>query len=510
METAILDEKDQTNDMTEIGRYLHCLDQVLAKGDIRMKKVLAIDMGATSIRGILGFVEDGKLVLKEVMRFEHKMQEMDGRLRWDMDGLMKHIKEAILLDPDIRSVGIDTWGVDFGLIGMDGKLLDVPICYRDPLHQSGFEEAVSKLSEESIFGETGTQIMSINTLFQLLAYRKHAPEKFAQIQKVLMMPDLIQYLLTGEMVGEETIWSTSQILNLQTGDYSDRLLQEFDIPRAILPKQVKPGHITGNLKNSFVEELRERDVEVISVCGHDTASAVLLTDSMYDEDTMFLSCGTWSLFGVREDLPNLSKEAYRCDMTNELGYASTPLFFKNMTGLYLLEKYKQQLETELGRKVGFSEITSYVQESYQKNPDMESIIDMADARFGDERMNAKEAIDSYLKEKGLPLPIDRMDYFRVIYESMTMKYFEIKQSLEEITGKSYKKLHIIGGGGKSSLLCQLIADRLQVDVKAGPFEASALGNILVQLKNAGEILSMEAGVQMALDSQETYRYFAKK
>ncbi len=472
-----------------------------------MKKVLAIDMGATSIRGILGYVKDNRLELEEVMRFEHKMQEEEGRLRWDMDGILRNITDAIVSHKEeIVSVGIDTWGVDFGLVDEDGKLLDRPICYRDAKHQKGFETAIETLGEETIFEETGTQIMSINTLFQLLAYRMLSPEKFQKIGKILMMPDLIQFLLTGRTVGEETIWSTSQILNLETGDYSKGLLEAFGLRREIFPDLVKAGHVTGNLKESSIEELKGLDIDVISVCGHDTASAVLLTDSMSDADTMFLSCGTWSLFGVRADKPNLGKEAFRCNMTNELGLDSAPLFFKNMTGLFLLEKYKQQLEDKLKKKLKFDEITSYVKESVQKEPVQNSIIDMEDAGFADEKMNAKSAIDAYLTKQNLPLPGGDMDYFRVIYESMTVKYMEIKKSLEEITGRTYTKIHMIGGGAKSSLLCQMIADKLKVDVKAGPFEASALGNILIQLRSAGEIGSIEEGIRMASDSQEVKRY----
>lgn len=472
-----------------------------------MKKVLAVDMGATSIRGILGYMEDGKLVLKEVMRFAHKMTEYKDRLRWDMDGLMKHIIGAIAENKDeIVSVGIDTWGVDFGLLDKEGNLLDRPICYRDSYNIKGYDEAVKVLSEKEIFNETGTQIMSINTLFQLLAYRSMNKDKFKEIYKIILMPDLIQYLLTNKIVGEETIWSTTQILNLETGEYSQKILEAFQIPKDILPEIVKPGDITGSLKDSKIEELKGLDIDVISVCGHDTASAVLLTDAMIDEDTMFLSCGTWSLFGVKREKPDLSDKAYSYNMTNELGFESTPLFFKNITGLFLLEKYKSQYEEVLGRKLRFEEITEYVQESYKNMPTLESLIDMEDARFGSEEVVAKQAIDDYLIEHGKPIPESEMDYFRVIYESLAQKYLETKQSLEKITNKTYHKVHMIGGGAKSKLLCQLIADKLKVDVKAGPFEASALGNILIQLKNAGEITDIKEGIRLAFASEETYHY----
>lgn len=472
-----------------------------------MKKALAIDMGATSIRGIIGYIGDGGVKLEEVMRFSHEIKSSNGRLRWDFDELLKKIAQTINENADeISSVGIDTWGVDFGLINKDGKLIEPPVCYRDPEHQGGYDEAVKALSEKEIFAETGTQIMSINTLFQLLALKKVNPKGYEAAEKLLMLPDLIQYLLTGNMVGEETILSTTQILNLKTGDYSDKLLQAYGLDKDKLPKIVKAGSVTGNVKDGLIKELKNLNVDVISVCGHDTASAVLLTKVMTDEDTMFLSCGTWSLFGVRASSPDLSEKAYEKGLTNELGYDSTPLLFKNLTGLYLLEKYKTAYEKVLGKKLGFDEITAYVEDSIKEEETINNLIDMEDPRFGSEEADAKEAIDEFLKEKGLELPEHDMDYFRVIYESMVKKYSEVKASLEEISGKTYKKIHMIGGGAKSSLLCKLIAKRLDVEITAGPYEASALGNILVQLKALGEIASIEEGLEAVYKSQEIKTY----
>ena len=472
-----------------------------------MKKALAIDMGATSIRGIIGYIEDNEVKLEEVMRFSHEIKSSTGRLRWDFDELLNKIVSTIKENAnEISSVGIDTWGVDFGVIDKEGKLIEHPVCYRDPKHQEGYEEALKTLSEKEIFAETGTQIMGINTLFQLLALRKISPDTYEKTEKILMMPDLIQYLLTGNMVGEETILSTTQILNLKTGDYSEKLLKELNLDKNKLPKIAKAGSITGNVKTGLVEELKDLDVNVVSVCGHDTASAVLLTKVMTDADTMFLSCGTWSLFGIRAESPDLSEKAYEKGLTNELGFDSTPLLFKNLTGLYLLEKYKTGLEKKFGRKLGFDEITAYVEESLKKEETISSLIDMEDSRFGSEEADAKEVIDEYLKENGLKLPENEMDYFRVIYESMVKKYSEVKAALEEISGKKYKKIHMIGGGAKSSLLCRLIAKRLDVKITAGPYEASALGNILVQLKAMGEIGSIEEGLEAAYKSQEIKTY----
>ncbi len=472
-----------------------------------MKKVLAIDMGATSIRGILGFIEDNELKMQEVMRLPHDIVEDNNRHRWQWDKLIHTIVDTIEKYADeIVSVGIDTWGVDFGLLDESGELLETPIAYRDPKHQAGYELALKKLNKLQIFANTGTQIMTLNTLFQVLAFKKFHTEHFHKADKMLMLPDLIQYMLTGKMVGEETIWSTSQIMNLKDKTISNAIIDTFDIKKTLFPRIVKAGHITGNTRNARIERLQKTDVDVVSVCGHDTASAVLLTKANFDKDTMFLSCGTWSLIGARVDEADLSEKAYLANMTNELGYDSSTLLFKNITGLYLLEKYKKQLEAKLSQKVTFDDITAYVLNSYKERPAIDGLLDMEDARFAVDNIDAKEAIDTYLKEHGKSVPDNDMDYFRVIYESLVQKYDETKLSLEKITGKTYRKLHMIGGGAKSALLCELIVKKLGVELTAGPFEASALGNIIIQLKAQGEIADIDSGVSLALQSQKVKVY----
>lgn len=474
-----------------------------------MKKVLAIDMGATSIRGIISYVENGCLITKEVMRFTHKLEKQKGRLRWQWDKLISTIADTVKEHADeIESVAIDTWGVDFGCLDLDGKLIDTPIAYRDPKHSVGFKSALEKLGEEEIFTATGTQIMSINTLFQLLALRKESKEDYDKIDKVLMLPDLVAYLLCGKAVGEETIWSTSQIMDLSSRQYSEKILKTYGIEEKILPDIIKAGSVIGTTKNSKIEELRKYDIKVVSVCGHDTASAVLLTKAFTNNDYMFLSCGTWSLMGARAQEADLSKEAYKRTLTNELGYDSATLLFKNITGLYLLEKYKEQLEKNIGHKIDFSDINEYVLESFEHNKDFDLFIDMDDPSFAASDVEAKIAINEYLAKNGKNLPKTNMDYFRVIYESLVEKYLQTKKAVEARTKKKYKKLHIIGGGAKSELLCELIANKLEVSVTAGPFEASALGNILLQLKALGEIESIEEGLDLVEKSQEIKHYSA--
>ncbi len=472
-----------------------------------MKKVLAIDMGATSIRGILACVQDGRIHTEEVMRLSHDLEEEQGRLRWQWDKLRDTIRDTIIRHADaISSVAIDTWGVDFGCLDAQGNLLGNPIAYRDPGHGEGYRLALEKMSEEEIFANSGTQIMQINTLFQILALRQEAPQIYEKTDKILMLPDLLGYLLCGRMVGEETIWSTSQLMHLGGRQYSEEILDRMEIDRGILPKLVKAGSIIGSTRDAKIAELRAYDIPVVSVCGHDTASAVLLTKAFTDTDYMFLSCGTWSLLGARAEKADLSKEAYELNLTNELGYDSTTLLFQNITGLYLLEKYKAQMEERRGEKLDFQRITDYVLGARTKQRDFDLLVDMDDARFGASDVCAKSAIDACLREQGKDLPADDMEYFRIIYESLVEKYRRTKEAVEQRTKKKYTRLHVIGGGAKSEVLCRLIAEKLQVSLIAGPFEASALGNILLQLKAIGEIRSVEEGLELAMREQNIKQY----
>ena len=467
-----------------------------------MKKVLAIDMGSSSIRGCIGYIEEGRIENKEVMRMSHKIEEKDGRMRWEWDRIINCIADTICEYADeISSVAVDTWGVDFGILDREGELISTPIAYRDERHSDGFMEALEALGEESIFLNTGNQLMSINSLYQLLALRKHSKKEFDKTDKVLMMPALVNYMICGVKSGEETIWSTSQLLNLKSGKISEKIVKTFGLKESLFPDIHKPGLLIGNTKNSKIKKLKDKAVDVVSVCSHDTASAVILTESFTNQDTMFLSCGTWSLFGVKVDEAVISKEVFEVGLTNELGLNSTTMLFKNLTGLYLLEKFKQQLEEKLERKISFSEISEYVTVSYNKDKDFTSLIDMEDVRFSKEDIKAREAIDEYLKEKGYKVLGNDFEYFRLIYESMVYKYLSVKKLIEGITKKKYKKLHLIGGGARSEFLCRLLCDKLEMEVVAGPYEASALGNILVQLLSLGEVKDIESAKEAAFKSE---------
>ena len=467
-----------------------------------MKKVLAFDMGATSIRGIVGYIENAKFCTKEVMRMSHKIQKIDGRLYWDWEGIAKKIEETVLENPDVSTIGIESWGVDFGLIDQEGKLLQAPYSYRYEKFSVGREEAKALMEEFELFQNSGNQIMTINTVYQLLSLKKLNPEIYEKADKLLMIPDLLFYLLTGEKIGEESIWSTTGLYDLTNKTVSEHLFSKLQLRQNLVPKIVRAGEWKGNTKNAKLEKLRDLSIDVIPVCGHDTASALLMIDRNEEDTSLFLSCGTWSLIGAPVERAIVHREAYEKNLTNELSYQSETLFFKNITGLYLLEKYKAELEEKLERKISFSEISEFVKQDRENK----AIIDMDAEIFGREGIQVKQEIDSFIAAHGGIVPKEDFAYFTVIYESMVEKYREVKEDIEKILGRKFTKIHMIGGGARSEVLAEKIAQKLQVKVKAGPYESSALGNILLCLVHEKEVASIEEGRRLIYEASELKEY----
>lgn len=467
-----------------------------------MKCSLAFDMGATSIRGILGYVENGKLVTEEILRFSHDRVKIDERSRWDWEKIINNISETIFKYKDkIESVGIDTWGVDFGILDIHGNLIENPISYRDPKNVIGYETAQKKMSLENIFMATGNQIMSINTLFQILALKSQNEKSYEKIDKILMIPDLVNFILCGKKYSEATISSTSQLFNLEKNEFSNEILEKFNIPSNFFAPVIEQGDILGTLKESKIEKLRELNIPVISVASHDTASAALLTKAFTDSESLFLSCGTWSLIGCVTEKPIITKEAFKNSLTNETGYGNSNMFFTNITGLYLLEKLKLQLEEKEQREISFEEINNYIKSNEKKIP----YIDVGLPVFQGDEFDVMYEINKII-DKNLENPFD---YFTLIYKSLAKKYNEVIKDIKNITKRSFKRIHVIGGGAKSELLCQMIADYTELEIIAGPFEATAYGNILIQQIALGKIKSIEEGFELISESAKVYNYKPK-
>lgn len=470
-----------------------------------MKKSLAIDMGATSIRAILGYIDKGELLTEEVMRFNHVIKDIDGRKQWDLNGMLNKIENTILdYKDEIASIGVDTWGVDFALIDKDGSLVYNPTSYRDESCEIGYNSIDKKIDFKELFKKTGNQIMSINTLFQLETVKIKNSPYYEKACKLLMTPDLINYLLTGKGYGERTICSTSQMFDLEKGDWSYDLVKSLGLNKEILPEIINNKIVVGSTKNSLINSLRDLDIKVISVASHDTASAVYVTESYNNEDCLFLSSGTWSLIGCCNDKPILTNQAYDYSLTNETGYDNKNMFFKNVTGLYLIEKLRDDLLKDDGEKYSFDEITNLVENSSVSES---FIIDVDYEVFTKETNDFIYDLDRYFDEKENLQIEDKKDYFKIIYQSIVENYKIVVENIEKCLDKKFKKIHVMGGGSQSKVLCQMIADKLKIKVIAGPKEATAVGNILAQLEYLNEYKDVR---KIVTDGFETVEYLPSK
>ncbi len=458
-----------------------------------MKKVLAFDFGASSGRAILGSIENGKIECKEIHRFENAPRMVGDTFRWDFNDLFSNVIEGIKKAGEFDSIGIDTWGVDYGLIDAEGKLIADPVHYRDARTDNIPEEVFKTVSAEEIYNRTGIQFMNFNTLFQMYYESKYNKEELDKAEKILFMPDLFAYYLTGKMGAEYTIASTSQMLKGR--EWDNELLEKLNIPKEKLCDIIKPGTFTGNVK----KEICESEPPVIAVCSHDTASAVVSVPAK-DKDFVYISCGTWSLFGTELPEPLILNEGKELGYTNEGGYNNTIRYLTNIIGLWLIQETRRELKGK-GQAISFSEMA----ERAEKCEPLKCIIDPGDPSFtkpGDMIVRVKD----YLKKTNQYVPETDDEIFRCIYDSLALKYKDAFIKLEKLTGKKYNRIHMVGGGINAKLLCKFTADACGVEVVAGPVEATAMGNIAVQLMALGEIKDLEEARKIIANSEEPAIY----
>ena len=431
-------------------------------------KFLAFDLGATSGRAIVGGFSDGRFAMEEIYRFPNGVQEIDGRFHWNTDELFGHLKaglkKAAELGYEIESIGIDTWGVDFGCIGSDGKLLAWPRAYRDP-----YTEVIPL---EELYGVTGIQIMNFNTIFQLYAQKKTSYGPMLKADKILFMPDLLSYLLTGNMVCEYTDASTSGMMNQNTRQFEKPFLERLGINTGILPEIVQPGTKVGVLKEEIAREAGLPQIPVIAVAGHDTASAIAAVPAA-NPHFAYLSSGTWSLMGIESPKPLISDETCRLNFTNEGGIEGTTRFLKNITGMWLLEQSRKVWKAA-GKDYSYAQLMDMA----RAEASFPGRIDPDDPRFANPA-NMVEAITSVIG------PANDAQIVSCIYHSLADKYAEVLKSLQNFAPYRIEKLHIIGGGSANELLNQWTADAIGLPVVAGPTEATAIGNVMMQAKAAG-------------------------
>lgn len=467
-----------------------------------MKKVLAFDFGASSGRAIIGSFDGEKITLKEVHRFTNDPVDLGGTLYWDVLRLFYEIKQGIVkakIAGGFDSIGIDTWGVDFGLIDKNGRLLENPVHYRDKRTSGLVEESFKSVPRQKMYDITGIQFMELNTLFQLISLKKQRPEMLERADKMLFMPDLFAYFLTGKMCSEYSIASTSQLIDINTRSWSKELLDAFGIKKSLFAPLTEPGTQLGNLSKEICEECGVESVPVISVCGHDTQSAITAVPCE-SGDFAFLSSGTWSLFGTELQKPIVNETSLKINITNEGGFGGTTGFLKNIIGLWLIQESRRQWQRE-GKDYSYADLEKL---ALSEEP-FKCFIDPDAPEFVPQG-NIPERVREFCRKTGQYVPESVGEIMRCIYESLAMKYRMTFEKLCECTGKDYPVIHVIGGGTKDGLLCRMTASSCGKTVKAGPIEATVMGNVAVQLMSDGTIGSISEARKAVAASESLKTY----
>ena len=448
------------------------------------KYYLAVDIGASSGRLILGHLENGKMELEEVHRFENGMVKKDGELCWEFDRLFQEIKNGLKKCKEIGkipvSMGVDTWGVDFVLMDKDDKVLGNTVGYRDHRNE-GMDEVVYKtISLEDLYARTGIQKAIFNTVYQLMAVKTKHPEYLEQAETMLHVPDYFHYLLTGKKTCEYTEATTGQLVNAETKDWDYELIDKLGYPRKMFQKLIMPGTSVGH----FTEEVKAEvgfDVEVVAPATHDTGSAVLAVPAN-DDDFIYISSGTWSLMGIEREKADCSKKSCEMNFTNEGGYAGRFRYLKNIMGLWMIQSVRHEYDD----KYGFAEICQMAEEA----KDFPSRVDANDECFLSPESMIEEVKD-YCRRTGQKVPETLGEIATVIYTSLAECYAKTAKELEEMTGRTFSRIHVVGGGSNAGYLNELTARATGKEVHAGPGEATAIGNITAQMLKAEEFKSIE-------------------
>lgn len=458
------------------------------------KRILAFDFGASSGRAMIGTYNGETIELEEIHRFSNDPVIVNGVMYWDTLRLFYEIKQGILKAKHaggFDSIGIDTWGVDFGLLDKEGRLLENPIHYRDERTKGMIEESFQHISKERFYEITGLQFMDFNTVFQLLSLAKKRPDVLERADKLLLTPDLFAYFLTGVKSTEYSIASTTQLLDAHERKWSEEVMNALGIPSRLFTDIVPCGTVIGQLSDEICEELGVPKVNVVSVASHDTQSALIAVPAK-EKDFIFLSCGTWSLLGTELDAPIINEKSEKYNITNEGGCENKASFLKNIIGTWLIQESRRQWIRE-GQEYGFGELEAMA----KQEPALQSFID-PDAPQYVPAGNIPERIRKACKESGQPVPENVAQVVRCIDESLAMKYRKSLEEIEECTGKHYDTIYIVGGGVQSKLLCQFTANACGRKVVAGPIEATVLGNLVLQLVAAEDVPEID-GLQAARD-----------
>ncbi|MEN6459451.1 MAG: rhamnulokinase family protein [Thermoguttaceae bacterium] len=457
------------------------------------KAYLAVDIGASSGRHLLGLFDGQRLRLEETYRFENGPVEVDGRLYWDLLGQWSHIRQGLRASgakygQAITSVGVDTWGVDFGLLGRGDELLGNPYHYRDCRTNGMMERAFSTVSRAEIFRQTGLQFMQFNSLYQLLAMKLGNSPLLDAAESLLLMPDLFHWLLSGVKCNEMTDSSTSQFYNPVTGTWATELLDKLGLPKQLLGKIVQPGTTLGALRPSVAAESGLQGTKVVLPGTHDTASAVMAVPAAsrpgVQPDWCYVSLGTWALMGIELPRPLVNDAVMKLNFTNEGGVGGTTRLLKNIGGLWLVQECRR-VWNQAGANLDWEALNKLSAAA----PALKSLVDPDAPEFlapGD----MPEAIRAFCRRTGQPAPEDRGAVIRCALESIALKFRHVFKMCEELNGGRLETIHVVGGGTKNRQLCQAAADACGRRVVAGPVEATAIGNLMMQAVAAGDVASI--------------------
>lgn len=466
---------------------------------------IAFDLGAESGRAVAGIYDGSRLELKTAHRFLNTPLRLPDALTWNVLRQYAEILQGIThvvreYGSVVCSVGVDTWGVDFGLLDVRGTLLTNPVHYRDHRTDGIMEEVQSLVGTDTIYDATGIQFMPINTLYQLVAVQQQHPRLLDLADKLLMMPDLFHYWLSGAKVCERTIASTSQMMDPRTGQWAYGMLTQVGLPTHFLSEIVPPGTRLGGLRAAICEETGAHGVEVITPGSHDTASAVAAVPADGSYDFAYISSGTWSLMGVELNEPLINAHTRVLNFTNEGGVQNTVRFLRNIMGLWLVQECRRAFARD-GQEYDYTQMTQMAAES----PAFRCLIDPDDRDFLNPP-NMLDAIRRYCANTGQPIPQSAGEFVRCCLESLALRYRWVLEQLESLLGKRLQVIHVVGGGTQNRLLCQFTADACNRNVLAGPVEATAAGNVMLQMIALGELKGISEGRALIRRSSEIVEY----
>ncbi|MFA7673682.1 MAG: rhamnulokinase family protein [Clostridia bacterium] len=470
-----------------------------------MIKVLAYDFGASSGRAMLGTFDGKKINIEEIHRFSNDPVYVHGTLYWDVLRLLHEMKEGLIAcrkngHADIKSIGIDTWGVDFGLLDKEGRLLENPIHYRDKRTDGLMEEVFGIVGKKDLYDRTGIQFMQFNTLYQLYAITKDHPELLKRAETMLFMPDLLAYFLTGKKFTEFSIASTTQMLDDKTGNWDLALLEKLGIPTNILLDITDSATVIGKLTEEVCRETGLDAIPVTAVAGHDTGSAMISAPAD-TELFAFLSSGTWSILGSELKRPIVNENTFKREYSNEGGINRTARLVKNIMGLWIYQECRRAWNKESDTPVSFDELEM----SARSAKPFACLIDVDSQDFyhpGD----MPGRVQDYCEKTGQYVPKTKGEIVRCIMESLALKYRYVFDGLEDVVGSAIPKLHMVGGGCKNTMISQFTANAIGKEVTAGPIEATAIGNIVAQLIALGAIKDVKEARKIVRSSFEIKSY----